>query len=122
MAKDDYDVVVYRVLIYLYACLKRRIVFEEETFQASVRKNIDSDEYFIAVLHMMQNEGLIEGLSFKKAWGGVYLLLSDIKDAEITASGVRYLRENRTMAKVGEKMKAAADIIASLASAVGLLP
>ena len=32
MAKDDYDVIVYRVLVYFYACMKRKIMFEEETF------------------------------------------------------------------------------------------
>ncbi len=46
MAKDDYDIIVYRVLVYLYACLKRRILFDEAIFRATVRKDIESEEYF----------------------------------------------------------------------------
>ena len=42
MAKDDYDVVVYRVLVYLYAVLKHKIIFEEATFRQAVRKNVES--------------------------------------------------------------------------------
>ena len=121
MAKDDYDVIVYRVLMYLYACLKRKILFEKATFDAAVRKNVESEEYFVKVLHMMQDEGLIKGLCFARAWG-VDILASDMSDAEITAAGVRYLKDNSVMNRIGEKLKEAVDIIASLASKVGLLP
>lgn len=120
MAKDDYDVIVYRVLTYLYACLKHKIIFEESTFQAAVKKNVESDEYFRAVLHMMQEEELIRGLVFTKAWGGEYLLASDLRDAEITAAGIRYLKENGTMKRVCEMLKPTADIIVKLAELVGL--
>ena len=69
MAKDDYDVVVYRMLVYLYAVLKHKIIFEDATFRQAVRKNIESDEYFTSILRMMKEENLIEGLSFERAWG-----------------------------------------------------
>lgn len=120
MAKDDYDVIVYRVLTYLYACMKHKIIFEDETFQAAAKKNVESDEYFRAVLHMMQEEKLIRGLVFKRAWGGEYLLGSDLRDAEITAEGIHYLKENGTMKKVCEMLKPSADIIVKLAELVGL--
>lgn len=70
MAKDDYDVVVYRMLVYLYAVLKHKIIFEDATFRQAVRKNVESDEYFTSILRMMKEENLIEGLSFERAWGG----------------------------------------------------
>lgn len=38
MAKDDYDVIVYKILVYLYAFMKRKITFEEDVFQATVKK------------------------------------------------------------------------------------
>lgn len=117
---DDYDVIVYRVLTYLYAVLKREIIFDDDTFQAAVRKNVESDEYFVSVLRLMQNEGLIEGLVITKAWGGVYLLGSDLRDAEITAAGIHYLKDNSTMKKVGDTLKAAADLIAELAALAGV--
>ena len=45
MAKDDYDVIVYRLLVYLYGCLKRKITFDDAVFRETVRKNVDNDEY-----------------------------------------------------------------------------
>lgn len=120
MAKDDYDVIVYRVLVYLYGCLKRTIMFEDATFNEAVKKNIESDTYFYDVLRMMQGEGLIEGLTFTPAWGGDVLLASDVKDAKITATGVKYLKENDKMKAVGVKLKAVTDIIAKLASLVSI--
>lgn len=32
MAKDDYDVVVFKLLVYFYACLKRVTVFKQAEF------------------------------------------------------------------------------------------
>lgn len=121
MAKDDYDVIVYRILVYLYACMKRKIMYEDTTFQAAVRKNVESDEYFTDILRMMQSEGLIEGLTFTRAWGGDVILLSEVKDAKITADGIRYLKENSAMNTVGEKLKESVDIISKLAGMLMLL-
>lgn len=120
MAKDDYDAIVYRVLVYLYACLKRKIIFEKETFQSTVRKNVESDEYFYDVLRMMQDEGLIKGLCFKKIWGGDVILVSDMSEAKITPAGIHYLEDNDKMRKVGNVLKGAADTIAKLAAIIGL--
>ena len=119
MAKDDYDVIVYRMLVYLYACAKRKILFEDTTFREAVKKNVENDMYFYDVLRMMQTEGLIEGLVFTSAWGDVFLA-NDLQDAKITADGIHYLKENRTMAKVGTAMKEAVDTIAKLAEVAGL--
>lgn len=120
MAKDDYNVIVYRVLVYLYGCLKGKTVYEEKAFNAAVRKGVENDEYFVRALNLMQKDGLISGLVISKAWGNAYILASDLSDAEITAEGIRYLQENSTMKKVGETLKASADIIASLAALTGL--
>ena len=120
MAKDDYDVIAYRVLVYLYACMKRKILFEDVTFQAAVRKNVESDEYFASILRMMQDEGYIRGLMFTDAWGGDFILASDIRNARITAAGIHYLQENSKMKKVGEALKESVDIISKLAQIVAI--
>ena len=119
MAKDDYEVIAYRILVYLYACAKRKIIFKPETFQAAVSKNVESTEYLCFVLRTMQKEGLIDGVAFMKAWGGDYILVSDLRDADITADGIRYLKENSNMKKIGETLKESVDIIAKLA---GIIP
>lgn len=120
MAKDDYEVIVYRVLVYLYACMKREIMYEEATFQASVRKNVDSDEYFADVLQMIQTEGLIEGLVFVGAWGGDIIMANSFQDAKITPQGIRYLKENAKMKQIGNALKESVDIISKLASTLML--
>ena len=120
MAKDDYDVIVYRILVYLYACAKRKILFEDTTFHEAVKKNVENDMYFYDVLRMIQTEGLIEGLVFTRAWGGDVFLTNDLQDARITAAGIHYLKENRTMAKVGTVMKETVDTNAKLAEVAGL--
>lgn len=120
MAKDDYDVIVYRILVYLYACFKGKILFEDATFREAVRKNVESDEYFARVLRLMLSEGLISGLVVTKAWGQTYLIASDLRDMEITAEGIHYLKENSTMQRVGRTLKETSDIIADLASVLQL--
>ena len=120
MAKDDYDVIVYRILVYLYACFKGKILFEGATFREAVRKNVESDEYFARVLRLMLSESLISGLVVTKAWGQTYLIASDLRDMEITAEGIHYLKENSTMQRVGRTLKETSDIIADLASVLQL--
>lgn len=118
MAKDDYDVILYRLLIYLYACMKRKIIFEEQTFSASVKKHVDSEEYFADIIRMAQEEGLIEGVTIKKAWGGDVIIASSLNHARITASGIRYLNNNCQMKAIGELLKESADIISKLAALI----
>ena len=119
MAADDYDVIVYRVLVYLYACKKRKIMYEKNTFNATVRNDIN-DGYFIDVLRMMQDEGLIKGLTFVGTWQSDCILASDVRDAEITAAGIHYLEDNDKMKSIGNMLKDAVDTIAKLAGILGL--
>ena len=118
MAKDDYFVIVYKVLVYLYACFKRKIMFDENTFRNTVRKNVESDDYFCDILQMMQENGLIRGVCFTKAWGECLLLASDLRDMKITQAGIEYLQDNSKMQKVGEFLKTTVDAIAQLAALV----
>lgn len=120
MAKDDYNVILYKILVYLYACMKRRILFNERTFREAVGKNAGSDEYLVSILYMAQRDGLIDGLAFQTAWGKTRILVSDIRDAEITSKGIEYLAENSMMQKVGRALRESADAIAELASIIQL--
>lgn len=63
---------------------------------------------------MMKKDGLIDGVHFTKAWGNVYILISDLSDMEITSSGIYYLKNNSMMQKVLKLIKEGAGIIASL--------
>ena len=45
MAKDDYDVIVFKILLYFYGCLKHDIKFEQVTFEKTVGMKDISEEY-----------------------------------------------------------------------------
>ena len=113
MARDDYDVIVFKLLVYYYAILKRKEIFSRDIFDALTRGC--DEQYVHQVLRLMQSEGLIEGLLFTRAWGSEYFLVGgDPSGAFITAEGVRYLKENSSMAKVKEFLRDKADAIITL--------
>lgn len=118
MAKDDYYVIAYRILVYMYACLKRKITFEETTFNYAVRRHVENEQYFFDILNMMQNEGLIEGLIFAEMWDGDLVLGNSVGKAKITPEGIQYLQENSTMQRSGKILKEGMDTIAKLAGMI----
>ena len=116
MAKDDYHVIVYKILLYLYGVLQRKIVFSCDAFNKLIERSEIKEEYFTDVIRLMQNEGLIEGAVFEKAWGHDYILISNLEDLQITADGIRYLKENSTMNKVMKSLKDTPGLASSLFS------
>lgn len=100
MAKDDYNVIVFKILTYLYGCLQRKYTFDNTAFLKVLITQDIAEEYLTDILRYMQDEELIAGLVFTRAWGGEYLLANDYGDMRITPTGVRYLLENGTMAKI----------------------
>lgn len=118
MAKDDYHVIVYKILLYLYAVLKRKIVFDKKSFDAVLSKSTTSEEYLMDVIRMMQDEGLIKGACFTKVWGHEYVMASDISEITITPAGIAYLEENTMMKKVGSMLKEMPGMVSSLINIV----
>lgn len=116
MAKDDYDVVVFRILV-LYAIFKGKQIFDQHIFLKVISKV--EEDYLYRVLEMMQSEGLIEGLQFRKAWGGAVILINDLDDISITSDGIHYLLENSRMKKV--RMKKVKDFLSGQTGAIASL-
>jgi hypothetical protein len=98
VAKDDYDVILFKILLYLYACFQGKIVFQNDVFEKTVKNGI-SDEYINRILRGAQSENLIEGLVFTHTWGNEYILSSPLSDMAITPDGIRYLKDNGKMQK-----------------------
>lgn len=114
MAKDEYYVLVYKVLLYLYACLKRKIYFNNETFDKATKRKDINEDYFDYVLYMMQKEGYIDGLAFTKVWGNTVLRTNEIENAVITEKGISFLTENDKMNKIKDYLLGSVDWIVSL--------
>lgn len=100
MAKDDYDYIVFKILTYLYSCLKRQISFNKTVFESVVITKKVQDGYLTDILRMMEEENLIEGLSFVKAWGNEYIISNDIENIRITGAGIRYVLNNDKMKQI----------------------
>lgn len=102
MAKNDFNVIVYKVLLYYYGILKREYTFNIDVFYKTVDyKNLDTD-YFNDVLKMMTDEGLIKGMKYTKVWQGVFIPITDYEDIHITLKGIEYINSNSSMQKVKE--------------------
>lgn len=109
MAKDDYHVIVYKILIYLYTCLKQG---EKPSFEyLSYEKMKISESYWNYILRHMYQEGYVEGISLVQMIGtddpGIKLLSNFM----ITPKGIEYLENNSTMNKAKEFLKTVKEII-----------
>ena len=104
MAKDDYDYIVFKILTYLYTCLKRQNSFDENVFRSAIVTKDISDDYLTDILRMMEAEDLIEDVLFTKAWGTTYILISDFECMRITSTGIRYVLNNDKMKGIKEKI------------------
>lgn len=114
MAMDDYDLIVFKVLAYYYALLKRKTKFDRAVLDKLIGKSGIAEEYFTDIIEMMQAEGLISGAVFTKAWGSESILTSDMKSIKITAQGIHYLKENSQMQRVLGMAKQSTGLLSSL--------
>lgn len=118
MAKDDYHYIVFKILTYLYAVLKRKQSFDAVIFKRAVITAEVTDEYLTDILRMMSDDGLIKGLHFKKTWGNEYILINDYDQMHITSAGIKYLEENSSMKKIKEAVMTSTGIITELVKLV----
>lgn len=114
MAKDDYDVIVFKILTYLYACRKRKIVFDEDVFKAAISYGAIQEDYFMDIRYMINEEGLIERVGFTKAWGGNVIALFSLNELRISSVGVRYLTDNVNMEKVKDVLRVGFGLLPDL--------
>ena len=104
MAKDDYDYIVFKILTYLYTCLKRQNSFDETVFRNMVITKKVNEGYMTDILRMMENEGLIEGLTFARAWGSEYVVANELEVVKITSEGIRYVLNNDKMKQIKQSI------------------
>ena len=110
MAKNDYFVIAYRILAYLYACLKSDETPDES--EISPAKLDINPGYWLYIMENMQLCGYISGVYIGKLIGGTPTVkLSDLK---ITPDGIAYLQDNSTMEKAKNFLKTLKEIIPGL--------
>lgn len=104
MARDDYHVIVYQILAYLYVCLKKgEPVDGTQLLPDSKMLNIN-ETYWAYIFENMYSAGLIEGVTVTKAWGGK-TAINDLDYCRITPAGIEYVSDNSFMEKAKEFLK-----------------
>ncbi len=102
MSKDDFEVVAYKVLLYLYACLKAGAVPSEA--KALVVSRV-GEVYFYAVLSSLQSKGLVEPIrELRDMNGDVDAIAGTLS---ITMDGAADLKDDDAMRRVGRFLGAA---------------
>lgn len=111
MAKDEYYVLVCKILVYLYKRLKGKTKIKPEEYLLPLTKDFPiHEEYFLYVLEKMQEQGYIEKVVFIKVWGED-IIMADSSRIRITPRGIDYLRNDSVMNKLIHTIPEAADII-----------
>lgn len=103
MAKDDYNVIKFKVLVYIYGVLKRRYNFDDDEFNQLLERNNIENGYFLDVIELMLEEGLIKNVSIQRAMGGDGFIMPCLSYIKITYKGINHLEENSLMNKIKEK-------------------
>lgn len=107
MAKNDYFVVVYRILTYLYECFKAGERPDPELFGPDALGI--NNGYWTNVMESIYNEGYIIGITMVPCLGGAPGI--KILNLKITQRGIEYLQENSTMSKAREFLKSLKETI-----------
>lgn len=119
MAKDDYHVIVYWLLSYLYDCLKKGKTPDEDTLCLLDYPQDLNDEYKKYIFQHLYSAGFIEGLTMKPLpvlSGKKEMYIRNLDRTRITPAGIEYLQNNGVMQKAKDFVKTAAGPLATLFS------
>lgn len=111
MARDDYHVIAYKILVYLYECLKRGEK-PKQVYYSDIAYDINR-AYWENIMRCLSQEGLIEGLIIGNVVGCSEPMIST-RNIMITPKGIEYLEENSTIAKAAEFLKMLKETIPGL--------
>ncbi len=108
MASNDYYVIVYRVLTYLYNQLKAGKPIDTEKLTASWLGIPET--YWEYILETLSEEGYIRNMAYEEDMLGKHLA----KDISISPAGISFLHENSTIAKVKNAIQGLTDIVGNI--------
>lgn len=105
MARDDYGVIVYQILSYLYNCLKKDIKVDKSYLEPQGKLYNINTNYWTFIIYNLVKDGYIEGVTLTNVWGEDYPVISDIENMRITPKGIEYLTDNSFIQKAKELLK-----------------
>ena len=112
MAKDDYHVIVYQILAYLYRSLKEGTEIDEKMILpgSKILKIDINDKYYAYIIENLLKCGYISGPVVIHVWGNARIV-EGMCNAEITPAGIEYLTENSTIRKAYEYAKDIVNVL-----------
>lgn len=114
MAKDDFFVVAYKILLYYYACLKRARVFDKDEFDRMIGAEDINEDYLLDIFIMLYENDYLGGVNPKRVFGGELAHINPPDRYKITLKGIEYLQENSIMNKTKDTLMKTASPIVSL--------
>lgn len=100
MAKNDMDVIMYKILKYLYECMKNDKEAELAAFAWNSKMFDIPQNYWCEIIITLVKKGYIVGFDIISSKDGV--MIQPDKPFKITFEGVEFLEENNRMQKAKE--------------------
>ena len=117
MAKNDMEVIQYKILAYLYESLKAGHATSLEEVAWKCRLFDITREYWLVIMKTLIDEGYISGLRYVEAKDMEGIL--EVGTFTITGDGRKYLIENSIMQKVKDMLGETFKI--TLGGVIGML-
>ncbi len=109
MAKNDMEVIVYKILSYLYECMKNGTTPEMEDMCHKCKLFRIPRNYWLMIMKGLIDSDYITGFNVLQTKDGPYILMLD--NVGITLKGREYLCENSRMKEAAEVCGAAFKIV-----------
>lgn len=109
MPKNDYFVMAYKLLKYLYECLKSGTHPNINLITAESKFFPIGNEYFTYLIENLVNEGYIRNVKVAKYDDEISVIIT--ADMQITPKGIEYLQENNMMNKMAKAITNIAELI-----------
>lgn len=110
MARDDYHVIVYQILSYLYMQLKQGKDIDASLIRHDSKYLQINRKYWTYIIVNLLNEGYISGIVIDKDIDE-NIEIYNLDKCEITPKGIEYLTDNSTIEKAKRFMKDLKDIL-----------
>ena len=112
MAKDDMELIMYKILKYLYVCMKRDIEPKLEDFSWNSKLFQIPQNYWCKIIVTLVRKGYITGFDIVDRTKDAPQIQTN-RPFEITFEGVQFLEENSRMQKAKEYYAETFNVILS---------
>lgn len=110
MAKDDYHVIVYQILAYLYVSLKKGVKADPALLQSQSEYLNINKSYWTYIMENLLVDGYIRGITITRPWGED-TMITDLENCQITPKGIEYVTDDRFMKKAVRFLKDVKSIV-----------